>query len=70
MSAILLVVSGCGGGGLPNPQPEDPEAPEAPEPPEPPAPDASPGGVWQGASLVFGVVELVSESGQLISHDC
>ena len=60
MSAILLVVSGCGGGGqLPIP------GPEPPGPPEPPAPEASPGGVWQGtSSLGLGVVGLVSESGQ------
>ncbi len=60
MSAILLVVSGCGGGGqLPI------AGPEPPGPPEPPAPEASPGGVWQGtSSLGFGVVGLVSESGQ------
>ena len=33
--------------------------------PEPPAQEASPGGVWQGtSSLGFGVVGLVSESGQ------
>ena len=60
MSAILLVVSGCGGGGqLPIP------GPEPPGPPEPPAPEASPGGVWQGtSSLGVGVVGLVSETGQ------
>ena len=59
MSAILLVVSGCGGGGnLPIPDIG------SPEPPEPPA-EASPGGVWQGtSSLGFAVVGLVSESGQ------
>jgi len=56
MSATLLLVSGCGGGHLPIPEPE---------PPEPPAPEASPGGVWQGtSSLGLGVVGLVSESGQ------
>jgi hypothetical protein len=60
MSAILLVVSGCGGGELPIPEFEPPESPE------PPAPEASsPGGVWQGtSSLGFGIVGLVSESGQ------
>ena len=60
MSAILLVISGCGGGGqLPIP------GPEPPGPPEPPAPEASPGGVWQGtSSLGVGVVGLVSETGQ------
>ena len=68
LSAILLVVSGCGGGGLPIPDigsPEPPGTPEPPEPPEPPEQGASPGGVWQGtSSLGFGVVGLVSESGQ------
>ena len=63
ISAILLVVSGCGGGGnLPIP---DIGSPEPPEPPEPPEQEASPGGVWQGtSSLGFAVVGLVSESGQ------
>ena len=62
MSAILLMVSGCGGGNVPIP---DLGSPEPPEPPEPPTQEASPGGVWQGtSSLGFGVVGLVSESGQ------
>ena len=61
ISAILLVISGCGGGGLPIPDVGSPEPPPAP-PPESPA---SPGGVWQGtSSLGFAVVGLVSESGQ------
>ena len=63
LAAILLVVSGCGGGGkLPIP---DLGSPEPPEPPEPPVQEASPGGVWRGtSSLGFAVVGLVSESGQ------
>ena len=68
ISAILLVVSGCGGGGLPIPDLgslEPPAPPAPPEPPEPPAQEVSPGGVWRGtSSLGFGVVGLVSESGQ------
>ena len=60
MSAILLVVSGCGGGRL-TPELEPPGPPEPPEPPT----QASPGGIWQGtSSLGFAVVGLVSESGQ------
>jgi len=64
MSAILLVVSGCGGGGnLPIPDPGSAGPPEPP--PEPPPEEVSPGGVWQGtSSLGFAVVGLVSESGQ------
>ena len=62
ISAILFVVSGCGGGRL---IPDIGSPPGSPEPPEPPAQEASPGGVWQGtSSLGSGVVGLVSESGQ------
>ena len=61
--ALLLVVSGCGGGGsLPIP---DVGSPGPPDPPDPPTEEASPGGVWQGtSSLGFAVVGLVTESGQ------
>ena len=74
--AILLVVSGCGGGGSlpipdppsagpPEPPPEPPPDPPPDPPPEPPPEEPSPGGVWQGtSSLGSGVVGLVSESGQ------
>ena len=65
LSALLLAVTGCGGGGLPIPDIGSPGSPDPPDPPDPPTQDASPGGVWRGtSSLGFGIVGLVSESGQ------